>query len=212
VSHATTSHTVIPKKRGAITAAAAEMFAAHGYEGTNLDHIAERAGVSKQTIYNQFGGKEALFRAIVAELAGELTSPLEFASEPRDLRRVLIELGDRCLEVSSRPSSLALHRLIVGVAPRFPDLGPAIYSAGAARMIDSLAKLIGQHARAGKLAVPDSVEAAEQFFGMLIGFHHFRALLGLPALDIAEQRRHVVRTVDAFLRLYRSPARTAETR
>jgi TetR/AcrR family transcriptional repressor of mexJK operon len=196
---------VTAKKHRAIVSAAAEMFAAHGYEGAGLDHIAEKAGVSKQTIYNHFGAKEALFRAIVAELAAELTAPLEFGSQAREFRSVLIDLGERCLEVSSRPSSLALHRLIVSVAPRFPDLGPAIYSAGAARMIDGLARLIDQHARAGKLVVTNSMEAAEQFFGMLTGFHHFRAILGLPSPDAARQHRHVVRTVDAFLRLYRSP-------
>ncbi|MDQ2079028.1 hypothetical protein RA307_02460 [Xanthobacteraceae bacterium Astr-EGSB] len=37
--------------------------------------------------------------------------------------------------------------------------------------------LIGPHARAGKLVMANNVEA-EQFFGILTGFHHFRALFG----------------------------------
>lgn len=54
-----------------------------------------------------------------------------------------------------RPSSLALHRLIISAAPRFPDLGPSIYDAGAARMVDDLARLIKKQCRAGKIAVAD---------------------------------------------------------
>jgi TetR/AcrR family transcriptional regulator, mexJK operon transcriptional repressor len=189
------------KKRLAITAAAAERFVAQGYELANLDDIAERAGVSKQTIYNHFKDKEALFRAIIAELTNELTAPLHSASTKKDLRSILIDLGERCLEVSLRPSSLALHRLIISAALRFPDLGPNIYAAGAARMIDDLAKLIKQHTYAEDLQVGDPRSAAEQFFGMLTGFDHFRALLGVNRHHRTSYRRRATETADAFLKL-----------
>ena len=57
-----------PDKHDAIIRAASEMFLAEGFDRTSLDQIAQRAGVSKQTIYSHFADKEALFKAICAVL------------------------------------------------------------------------------------------------------------------------------------------------
>lgn len=40
-------------------------FAERGYEGTTVEEIANRAGVSKPVVYEHFGGKEGLYRAVV---------------------------------------------------------------------------------------------------------------------------------------------------
>lgn len=40
-------------------------FAERGYEGTTVEDIASRAGVSKPVVYEHFGGKEGLYRAVV---------------------------------------------------------------------------------------------------------------------------------------------------
>lgn len=42
-----------------------EVFAAHGYDSTLIDDIAQRAGVSKPIVYEHFGSKEGLYAAIV---------------------------------------------------------------------------------------------------------------------------------------------------
>ena len=118
---------------------------------------------------------------------------------------MLIELGERCLEVSLRPSSLDLHRLIISAAPRFPELGRGVYEAGPARMVEDLAGLIERHARAGHLRISDPRAAAEQFFGMLTGFDHLRALLGVGDGEGVARTERVARTVDAFLAAHRPP-------
>jgi AcrR family transcriptional regulator len=48
-----------------IVAAALEAFLEHGYVGTTMDDIAERAGVARRTIYNQFGSKASLLIAVI---------------------------------------------------------------------------------------------------------------------------------------------------
>src|SRR3954452_924882 len=52
-------------KRAAIVRAATELFLRQGYQATRTEQIATAAAVSKQTVYNQFGDKLSLFRAIV---------------------------------------------------------------------------------------------------------------------------------------------------
>jgi len=41
------------------------VFARHGYEGTSVEEIAQRAKVSKPIVYEHFGGKEGLYAVIV---------------------------------------------------------------------------------------------------------------------------------------------------
>ena len=41
------------------------VFAKHGYEGTSVEEIADRAKVSKPIVYEHFGGKEGLYAVIV---------------------------------------------------------------------------------------------------------------------------------------------------
>ena len=53
-----------------IIGAAEAAFLKHGYLGTSMDAVAELAGVSKQTVYSNFGSKEALFLRVVHEMTG----------------------------------------------------------------------------------------------------------------------------------------------
>jgi TetR/AcrR family transcriptional repressor of mexJK operon len=114
-----------PGKRSAITRAASEMFLAEGFDRASLDQIAQRAGVSKQTIYSHFADKQALFKAISAELTEKLTIQLKKSAQAGDLRSTLTLLGEDTLAMFLHPASLDLHRLIVSAASRFPELGRA---------------------------------------------------------------------------------------
>jgi len=53
--------------RERLLAAAAEEFAAAGFDAARIDTIAARAGVAKGSVYNYFSTKEDLFAAVIAE-------------------------------------------------------------------------------------------------------------------------------------------------
>ena len=63
-----------------ILQAAAEVMADRGYAGTSLDAVAERAGVAKGSIYNNFGSKEGLFEALIAHTMDRLSGTLAAAA------------------------------------------------------------------------------------------------------------------------------------
>ena len=168
------------RKHAAILAAAREVFLDVGYGAASMDEIARRARVAKQTIYNHFGGKDALFGEIITKLCDDLLRPL---SQP-ELRSgspeaTLAALAQEVMALMLEPSSLALHRLLVAEAPRFPELGAAAYRTGVERPVAALASYLDEQSRLGALAVPDARLAAEQFFGMLVGQIQIRALLGV---------------------------------
>jgi TetR/AcrR family transcriptional repressor of mexJK operon len=192
-------------KHHAITKAASEMFLAEGFDRASLDQIAQRAGVSKQTIYSHFADKEALFKAICSELTEKLTIPLRQPAALGDLRSTLIRLGEDTLAMMLHPASLDLHRLVTNASIRFPELGHAAYEAGAMRMIDDLSALLIQRSQIGDgLARPISAARAqvlaEQFVGMLRGFHQVRGLLGVKPATMAKRKAYIAGCVDLLLR------------
>ena len=65
--------TTAPRKRrkearpSELTAAALELFVEKGFAATRLEDVAQRAGVSKGTLYLYFDSKEALFKSVIQE-------------------------------------------------------------------------------------------------------------------------------------------------
>lgn len=54
--------------RSRIAVAARELFVAHGFGGTTVAAIAERAGVAPQTVYATFGSKGAIIGALLVQM------------------------------------------------------------------------------------------------------------------------------------------------
>jgi AcrR family transcriptional regulator len=86
--------------RGSILAAAAECFAADGYDATSLRHVAASAGVDPALVRRFFGSKDQLFTEVAAALivpgralAAVADGPPETAGE-RLVRYFLSLLGD----------------------------------------------------------------------------------------------------------------------
>jgi TetR/AcrR family transcriptional regulator len=57
--------------RGRILAAGRAAFAAHGFDGTTLREVADRASVQHQLIVYHFGTKLALWKAVVSDICAE---------------------------------------------------------------------------------------------------------------------------------------------
>jgi AcrR family transcriptional regulator len=51
---------------------AMRLFAAHGYDGTSIEAVLAESGASRGSLYHHFGGKDALFRAVLEEVGAEL--------------------------------------------------------------------------------------------------------------------------------------------
>ncbi|RYE51189.1 MAG: TetR/AcrR family transcriptional regulator, partial [Rhizobiaceae bacterium] len=115
-------------KRCAIIAAATTVFVRDGFTGASIDAIAEEAGVSRQTIYNQIGDKEKLLaetvRGITERSSVVMASTLAtFPDRPADIAHELVEFAVRltrnCICDSN---SRALRRLIENEGTRYPEL------------------------------------------------------------------------------------------
>src|SRR5580700_9603601 len=70
--------------RRAVLDAARSLFGRQGYAQTSVDEIADAARVTKGAVYHHFAGKEALFRAVYAEVEADAQARALAAGDPRE--------------------------------------------------------------------------------------------------------------------------------
>ncbi|MCC2593624.1 TetR/AcrR family transcriptional regulator [Tessaracoccus sp. OS52] len=82
------------QRREQLLAIARELFAHRGFEGTSVEEIAARAGVSKPVVYEHFGGKEGAYAVVVDREVRTLHDSIRSAlTTPGAGSRELLERG-----------------------------------------------------------------------------------------------------------------------
>ncbi|HZS83931.1 MAG TPA: TetR/AcrR family transcriptional regulator [Stellaceae bacterium] len=186
---------------------ATELFLTQGFAATSIEAVAARSRISKRTFYRRFKDKAALFEAVVRHLVARWTPPVEarlHGAEP--LADVLRHAAEQILAIALSPEAIALHRVVMAEAPRFPALAQVMYETGTKEGVARIGRLLDRAAAAGEIAISDARFAAEQFLSMVVAVPQRRALGFGPALAETELRLWAARTVGLFLHGCRAPA------
>lgn len=199
------------EKRRAITSGARTVFGREGYTRASIDAIAAEAGVSTRTIYNHFGGKEGLFRAVLLESAASVTAATEVLFEKhlrkiRDIEEDLLDFArDWVGQAGAHPGHFSVVRQIIPEGQRLPaDVLEEWQRIGPRATQEALGRWLSDLGRQGFLAVDESnARKAARHFALMVGGgvtaeSYFGALpLSRDAVD------EIVRDgVGIFLRLY----------
>lgn len=192
-------------KRAAILTAARRCFVADGFDA-NLDHVAEMADVSKMTIYNHFGSKEALFTAVIddalSEALDEAVTMVETTlSETSDLRSDLIAACRAWVAGIGSPEMLQLRNLVVGEFRRFPQLVAEWSEKGPQRFHPVIASALRRLVRSDRLTVPDVELAVLQLSGLVVSPTLVYGAYGQPPSPRRTDKL-IVGGVDMFLDHY----------
>lgn len=104
--------------------AALACFAERGFAASRMDDIAERAGVTKGTIYLYFENKDAVFKALVRESIGaQLATVLEnvraYEGPSRELLRLILTALGQFARTSDR---VVLPKILIAEVGNFPEL------------------------------------------------------------------------------------------
>jgi TetR/AcrR family transcriptional regulator, mexJK operon transcriptional repressor len=189
-------------KNEAILDAALEVLSQRGLSAS-MEEIARRACVSKQTIYNHYGSKAELVRAIAARRVHEMTAAFETPEGIENPAEALASFARVLLTALHNQSGYSIYRMAVLNAPEMPDIARAMYEAGPRGSRRKLADYLAVETRAGRLACPDAMEAAEFFAGMVIGSTQTASLLGIDvSLDEAKVERLATEATARFLKAY----------
>jgi TetR/AcrR family transcriptional repressor of mexJK operon len=204
------------RKRQDIIDTATALFLRYGYHSTSMDQIAADAGVSKQTVYKNFADKEQLFSEIVLgvtrnseAIISELTSVLRSAKikTADDLRAVLTELARRYLDAVLQPHVLALRRLVIAEAERFPDLARSYYEQAQARGIEIICQHLQSYIDHGMLQADDPYMAAAHFAYLAVAIPQDKSqFCPHQPPSTAERERIASEAVRVFLAAYQHSA------
>jgi AcrR family transcriptional regulator len=190
-----------------ILAAAHKVFLDRGFEGASIDEIAEVARAGKPTIYARFSDKRALFTAVV--MRDVLSSITEFKAEvPAGacIEERLTSAASTLLHWGLDSERIALMRLAIAEARRFPDLASTVRHRARDLSTELGVRLLGQLTHSDELRslpafAPEHLATTARLFLDLVAVPLlFQALfeVNLDALE-AEMDTHAARAVAFFL-------------
>lgn len=184
------------QKRAAIIQAALETFRSDGYVGTSMDSIANKAGVTKQTVYRYFNSKEVLFQASLEAQRHEVRSLFLDELDRDDARDALLHFAIGFLKVHMAEEHLAGIRLMVAEGPTAPEMTRAHFAQGPRKTEARLGEFITD-----RFQLDDPEYAIKVLLSTLLSMR-MSVLVGLhtPPTQV-EMEHHAERTVDIFMQL-----------
>jgi AcrR family transcriptional regulator len=189
-------------KTEAILDAAVEVIGQRGL-GAPMEAIAKRAGVSKQTVYNHYGSKAELMRALMQRRVESITAPLRDPGAVDNPTETLEAYALSLLETVITNKSYSMMRVIMLGAGEMPDVAQEVYEAGPASARRQLAAFLKAETELGRMKVEDFDQAAELFSGMVMGQSQMRSLLRLPSDKTPDEYRRLAReAAERFMRAY----------
>jgi AcrR family transcriptional regulator len=157
-------------RRQAILEAALAVFTAEGFAAARLDHVAEKAGVAKGTIYLHFKDKQDLFEQMVREAVSPVIAHLEALAQLPDMPADVVL---QSMFNVFRTEVLATHRkdllrLVLTEGPRFPAIAGFYHREVVSRGLKLMGQILERAKAEGKLSAE--------------GLAHFPQLIVAPLL------------------------------
>jgi AcrR family transcriptional regulator len=192
---------------GRILDAARKVFLERGFEGASIDEIAEVARSGKPTIYARFRDKGALFTAVMRrDILSRISQFKRGVPTGATVEERLTSAATTLLHWGLDNDRIALMRLAVAEARRFPDLASTVSRTARDLSTELGVHLLGELTRSDELSslpafAPERLATTARLFLDLVAVPMLlRALfeINLKALD-AEVDAHVARSVAFFL-------------
>ncbi|MBP6310199.1 MAG: TetR/AcrR family transcriptional regulator, partial [Arenimonas sp.] len=153
------------KKRQDILQAAAELFPAKGFANVSMMEIAERAKVSKLTLYSHFNDKEDLFTQSVIDCCEQQLPPSSFQLPANlSLEQALIAIGNGFLELVMDDKAISLHRMMIAQTSIDIQQSELFFKVGPERMLTEMQEFLVKANSSGRLNIAQVEHAAEHFF------------------------------------------------
>ena len=148
--------------------AALEVFGECGLANARLQDIADRAGVSKGTIYLYFPNKEELFREVVRQTAVARIEAREQKVTQGTPTEQLCSAMRGYWQFVRTPAFSTIHRLVLGELHQFPDLATFYANEVTARGLKLLSGIIQRGVDSGEFREIDPMVAARMLVAITV--------------------------------------------
>jgi len=169
--------------------AAKRLFMEQGFAATSMEAIAESAGVTRRTLYRHLPDKVAVFEAAVRRHAAEHAMPALPPDPGATLEDRLKAATDHILAWILQPDVLAMYRVTVAEAVRFPVLARIVAAIPVADTTAAIERILADAAPGAP--VEDLRFAAEHFMQAIASGPFHQAVQGIepPGLTAAKRER-----------------------
>jgi AcrR family transcriptional regulator len=151
-----------------IIKAALEVFGERGLANARLQDIAERAGVSKGTIYLYFPNKEELFREMIRQTAVAALERAEKAVTHGTPIEQLLAFMKGYWQFVRSPAFSSIYRLVLGELHQFPDLATFYAHDVSARRLNIISGIIRRGIDSGDFREIDPMVAARMLSAIVV--------------------------------------------
>jgi TetR/AcrR family transcriptional repressor of mexJK operon len=191
-----------PERVERVLAAAGQLFQTQGFDQTSLDEVAQRAGVSKMTVYSYFPNKQALFEAAIARGSERAFFADALVLDPQQPRAVLTALGKGLMSLVRHPQVSRMMAMLFAMGPEHQAVREGFYRQGPERMLGVVRNYLSAAQAAGTLHVADAAIAADQFCALCASTGQYRVWLNLPPPTAAEDAALLEAHIALFLRAH----------
>lgn len=180
----------------AVLDAAERLFLKSGFDAVNLEQVGRAAGVSRQTVYNLFGSKEAVFHEVVkrhwdavrSETASAFAAMETVATSPAECLR---NFARALLRFVEQTDQVAFTRLVIAESRQRPWIADEFYRCGKEPILKGFAAALAAMTGKGMISCAHPELAAHQFMGLVQEFVIWprvmaigKGLADLPASEI----------------------------
>ena len=166
-----TQETTLDGRELRLLEAARDLFLEQGYAATSMDQVANRARVSKTTLYTRFPSKEALFESTIrwrCSAHGMVFTPESF--QEQTIENALTAIAQRFLDLLNSPEAIRVEQVVIGESVRFPEVARIFVEAAPGQTVQTVSAFMAFAMAQGKLAPGDPVLMARHFL-MVIKAH-----------------------------------------
>ncbi len=172
-------------KRSLIIRAAEEVFLSEGYQLANMDKVAQKAQMTKQTLYRYFPSKLQLFEALLQHLGQQEGNDfVDYLEEP-DSHIALTRFAKGFVRFHLTEAHLSVYRLLIAESQHSPEAVKTFFAVGSNQVDEQLKAFFSER-------FPQLVEVEQTiklWAGMLLSLRS-GALVGLATPTPEECDQH----------------------
>jgi TetR/AcrR family transcriptional repressor of mexJK operon len=152
-----------------------------------MDDVVKACGMSKKTVYRNFGTKENLFSALIDTVICESVR-LEVTLEDQPADLILSDMLSKLTSFVLSERQISILRLVIAESASAPELAAAFHENGLMRCKAWVSDLLSALQASGKLNTAHPRELASVLVGAILGDSLITALIRRPQ-PMAEKER-----------------------
>jgi TetR/AcrR family transcriptional repressor of mexJK operon len=159
----------LEQRKTRIIEIATALFLEKGFAETSLVDVAKQSGVATRTIYQHYGNKEDIFRAVLENSSATGEPELPTIDTSGNLFDVLSSTAHYICAYTLSPQSLPVLRLMVAESQRFPDFMRQTFEILHDRLHGSVIAVFEKLAAEGKIPDGNHAKSVKYFIDLLLG-------------------------------------------